>query len=905
MKTSLDTIYRKDYKAYPYKIENVNLTFDLSPEITRVCNIMDICCKLDSFDNILHLNGEDLELISLSVNGKLLNNNQYTLTSKTLSIHNFPKKATMKIVSQCKPNINSVLMGLYISKGNFITQCEPEGFRRITWFADRPDVLSRYRVTIRASKDFPILLSNGNLIKKEILSDGRQEVQWYDPFPKPCYLFALVAGNYIVNETYLNNYKNRNILLQIYSSPDSTNKTQWALDSLIQAIQWDEKYYGLELDLERFMIVSVHDFNMGAMENKGLNIFNSAYVLANSETATDSDYENIQSVIGHEYFHNWTGNRITCRDWFQLSLKEGLTVFRDQQFSAAIAASDFEGSFANSVYAVKRIDNVINLRAEQFAEDESPLAHPIRPESYSEISNFYTETIYEKGAEVIRMLHTLLGNVRFLEGMKEYFRKYDGKAATCDDFLNIMEFFYIKYNPGKNLSAFHQWYLQAGTPKVKVTIDHCKIKKSCVITLEQSCKPVGIEQNKINNKKPYHIPFSIGFLDHQGNSIPLILKGSPPSETVLLELSKPIQRWVFEDISDKPIPSLLRNFSAPITVDYSYTESELYLLCLHDKDLFSRWESVNKLASHKILNLAKQITQNPILVNNKFIKIWEQLLTDSTLDPSYRARILSLPEEKTLSKYMKPIDTPSLLKAIEILESIIGNKLSNLWERIFNNINNYKNDNVTYSYISAGYRALKNLALYYLVASDNSNGKILAQKQYEKSDNMTDRIAALSLLINFYNEDLAIDALERFYEKWNHDPLVIDKWFSLQARGRNTDVKKIRKLMNHPKFDWHNPNRVRSVIFQFCMHNTYGIHQSDGSGYEYWIEQVLILDKINPEIASRLARAFDNWSYFTDKFRYPMKKSLEYLYNYPNLSKNVSEVIFKTLEFSYEGEVEF
>ncbi|MCD0505341.1 aminopeptidase N, partial [Bordetella petrii] len=657
------TVYRKDYQPYPYAIPEVALAFDLDPESTLVHSTLRIERKADApADAPLVLDGTDLQLVSLQVNGQAWSAELYTLDEGALTLSGLPASATVEIASRCRPAENSTLMGLYVSGGNFFTQCEAEGFRRITWFADRPDVMSRYRVTLRAGAEYPVLLSNGNLLATQSLPDGRQEAQWEDPFPKPCYLFALVAGRLTHRETTVQTASGRPVLLQVYSDPGSEDRTEWALESLVRALRWDETRFGLELDLDRFMVVAVRDFNMGAMENKGLNVFNAAYVLADPQTATDANYEGIEAVIGHEYFHNWTGNRVTCRDWFQLSLKEGLTVFRDQEFTADMMARALDDGAAASARAVKRIDDVVTLRAAQYPEDAGPMAHPIRPESYQEIGNFYTATVYEKGAEVIRMQHTLLGSEGFRAGIDEYFRRHDGQAVTCDDFVAAMESVYTRQHPGRDLAVFRRWYRQAGTPRVAVKLDYDAASRRCTVTLSQRCPPVGVERRAGDDyaKAPFHIPFALGLLDPQGRALPL-RQADSPQDTVLLELTQETQQWVFEDIPARPVPSLLRGFSAPVIVEYGWTDAELALLSAHDADPFARWEAGQELATRQILALAAcHQSGNGMQVDGNFIEAWRALLTDPALDAGYRARALALPSEKTLAERMEAIDPPAL-----------------------------------------------------------------------------------------------------------------------------------------------------------------------------------------------------------------------------------------------------
>ena len=893
------TVYRKDYQPYPYDIPEVSLGFDLVPESTEVRCVMQVRRKPGaSADAALVLDGEELELVSVGVDGSPLPADRYHLAEHSLALYGLPETATVEIVSRCKPAANSTLMGLYVSGGNFFTQCEAEGFRRITWFADRPDVMSRYRVTLRATADYPVLLSNGNLLASRQLADGRNEVEWEDPFPKPCYLFALVAGKLTHRETTVRTASGRDVLLQVYSDPGSEDKTEWALDSLVRALRWDETRFGLELDLDRFMVVAVHDFNMWAMENKGLNIFNAAYVLADAQTATDANYEGIESVIGHEYFHNWTGNRVTCRDWFQLSLKEGLTVFRDQEFSADMMAQGMDEAAAASARAVKRIDDVVALRAAQFPEDAGPMAHPIRPESYQEIGNFYTATVYEKGAEVIRMQHTLLGEAGFRAGMDEYFRRHDGQAVTCDDFVAAMESVYVRQHPGRDLSVFRRWYRQAGTPRVTVRLEHDAAAQRCTVTLSQECAPVGVEKKAGADyvKAPYHIPFAIGLLDAQGRALPLKHDGKV-SDTALLELTTQSQQWTFDGIAEPPVPSLLRDFSAPVIVEYDWTDAELALLSAHDANPFARWEAGQELATRQILALAEARQAGRTLhADPAFIDAWRALLTDPAIDAAFRARALALPSEKTLAERMAAVDPPALSVARDFLRAELGRQLAAEFRAAFDA--NQTPGEYSPAPEPAGKRALKNLALAHLMAAGDQDAQRLAEQQYASADNMTDSMAALSALINYGQGDYPQQALAAFYDKWRDNPLVIDKWFALQATARSTTVQNARELMAHPAFTLRNPNRARALVFQFCLNNARGMHHPDGSGYAFWADQVLALDALNPEIAARLARALDNWSRYVPALRAPMKEALQRVRAQDGLSRNVQEIVSKALEFA-------
>ena len=890
------TISRLDYQPYPYLLPNVELEFDLDAAATTVRSRLHFQRKPDAPEQALVLDGSELELVSVSIDGQVLNADQYELGSETLRL--FPGSAAfvVEITSVCKPAENSTLMGLYVSGDSLFTQCEAEGFRRITWFPDRPDVMSRYRVTLRADKSrYPLLLSNGNLLHGKDLDAGRHEAVWEDPHPKPCYLFALVAGGFACREQQIRTRSGRQALLQVYSDPDSRDKTEWALESLARAVRWDEQRFGLELDLDRFMVVAARDFNMGAMENKGLNIFNSAYVLADPESATDASFRAIEAVIGHEYFHNWTGNRVTCRDWFQLSLKEGLTVFRDQEFSADMLAADLPEAEARSARAVKRIDDVTTLRIAQFPEDAGPMAHPIRPESYQEIGNFYTATVYEKGAEVIRMQHTLLGEAGFRAGLAEYFRRHDGSAVTCDDFVAAMESVYTRQHPGKDFEVFRRWYSQAGTPRVRVEMDYDQALGRCTLTLSQHCEPAGIEklQTPRAPKPPLHIPFAIGLLGQDGRALPLAHDGQA-RDTVLLELVAERQSWSFDGVPERPVPSLLRNFSAPVIVEYPYSDTELALLAGHDTDPYARWEAGQELAMRQLLALvgAIQSGQQP-QVDPGFVHVWRTLLEDRTLTPAYQARALTLPAEKILLERTSPMDPQAVARARAELRSVLGVELGESWLRVYQACKaerqEYRPDA-----LQAGRRALKNLALSYLMAGAHPQAPKLALDQYYEAANMTDRMGGLSALVNFSDTPAAAQALGHFYEQWQQDPLVVDRWFTLQATAPTTTVETVRALMLHPAFTLRNPNRARSLIFQFCINNLQGAHTPEG--YQFWAEQVVALDRINPEIAARLARAFDNWARYVPANRDAIRQALETIQSHSPLSRNVSEIISKALK---------
>ncbi|AGF49068.1 aminopeptidase N [Candidatus Kinetoplastidibacterium galati] len=894
---SFCTVNLKDYKPYPYLIDRIDLQFDLNLKVSKVINTMYVERKsgFEDCNNII-LQGEEIKLLDISVNDIILDDNQYIIRENILIIKNIPSKSFIKITSECFPDKNFSMMGLYTSNGNFFTQCEPEGFRRITWFADRPDVMSRYTVTLRADKKYSTLLSNGNLLYKKNIGHNTIEAKWIDPFPKPSYLFALAVGNFNIRETNIRTISNRSVDLQIYSE-EPICYTEWAMQSLINAIKWDEEKYNLELDLDRFMLVAVRDFNMGAMENKGLNIFNSSYILSSNEISTDSDYNNIESVVAHEYFHNWTGNRVTCRDWFQLSLKEGLTVFREQEFTSDMISRNLSGGKSDSARAIKRINDVIYLRSNQFPEDSGPMAHPVRPDSYKEISNFYTSTVYEKGAEIIRMQHTLLGNEKFFLAMDKYFQLYDGKAVTCDDFINIVESIYHIDNHDNSFQRFKNWYTQAGTPIVKVTMNYDYKLKTCSITLSQHCKKVGSEKEKIKKKSLFFIPFSISLLDKNGISYKVISKGenlSINNETITLKLFQKKQKWIFEEISDLPILSLLRNFSAPVKVEYDYKYNDLEILSLHDNDYFSKWEAFQELSMIQVMNLLDQINRGlDLKISSKFINVYNKILVNKNLYHGYKAKILTIPNEKTIAERLLIINPSAIALARDFLIKKIGEHLLPLWIKIFTE--NQDHDG-SYSIDLYNKRMLKNLAIKYIMASEASDICNILEKDFYKSKNMTNCIELLSNIVDFSDSDISNKALSFFYNKWYTNNLVMDKWFSVQASSRKKNLNDIKELMINKSFTYKNPNRVRSLIFQFCMNNTRGMHNQDGSGYNFWSDQVIIIDSLNQELSSGLVRALDNWSRLVPNLKDKAQTFLLEIYNRNDMSRNVFEIVEKSLK---------
>ncbi|NRO96614.1 aminopeptidase N [Paraburkholderia sp. NMBU_R16] len=886
-------IRRADYTPPAFLIDSVALEFDLVAERTIVKNTMRVRRNPGAAHAArLELMGEALELLSVSLDGA--SHAEHRVHEHGLVLDAVPDTFELTIVSACKPAENTTLSGLYVSSGNFFTQCEAEGFRRITYFLDRPDVMATYTVTLRADKTaYPVLLSNGNLVDTGDLPDGRHFAKWQDPFKKPSYLFALVAGKLVALEERIRTGSGKEKLLQVWVEPHDLDKTRHAMDSLINAIRWDEERFGLELDLDRFMIVAVSDFNMGAMENKGLNIFNTKYVLANPETATDTDFANIEAVVGHEYFHNWTGNRVTCRDWFQLSLKEGLTVFRDQEFSADMQG----GATDETARAVKRIEDVRVLRQMQFAEDAGPMAHPVRPESYVEINNFYTMTVYEKGAEVVRMYQTLFGRGGFRRGMDLYFKRHDGQAVTCDDFRHA-----LADANGRDLAQFERWYSQAGTPRVGVRTAYDAETKRFTITLSQRYADAAPAARE-TQRGPLLIPFAMGLIGRNGADLPLRREGEPAAAgtTRVLEFTENEAQFTFVDVAEAPLPSLLRNFSAPVIVEYDYTHDELAFLLAHDSDPFNRWEAGQRLATRELLALAaRAAADEPLSLDDSVVAAFARVLTDETVSPAFRELALVLPSESYLAEQMAESDPSAVHRARQFVRKRLATALRDQWVSLYENHVTPGPYEPTAQ--AAGHRALKNLALAYLTELDDPSDAVrLANAQYDAANNMTDRAAALAALIAAgaqTNTPIAERALEDFYRRFEREPLVIDKWFSMQATQRGSEkrpvIEIVRKLMSHPAFTLRNPNRARSLIFSFCSGNPAQFHAADGSGYAFWAEQVVALDALNPQVAARLARSLELWRRYTPALRERMREALQQVAEKAS-SRDVREIVEKAL----------
>jgi aminopeptidase N len=888
-------IQREAYSAPAFWIDTVDLCFDLDPAKTRVLNKMTLRRNPDVPAQALRLDGEELNLARVLVNGA---GTSFKLDGNVLVLENLPEgnaPFALEIFTTCLPSKNTKLMGLYVSNDSFFTQCEAEGFRRITYFLDRPDVMASYTVTLRADKaKYPVLLSNGNLVEQGALDDGRHFAKWVDPHKKPCYLFALVAGQLVCREQRITSRAGKDHLLQVYVRPGDMDKTEHAMNSLMASVAWDEARFGLGLDLERFMIVATSDFNMGAMENKGLNIFNTKYVLANQATATDVDYSNIESVVGHEYFHNWTGNRITCRDWFQLSLKEGLTVFRDQEFSQDLCAEA-------SARAVKRIEDVRVLRTAQFPEDAGPMAHPVRPDSYIEINNFYTVTIYEKGAEVVRMMQTLCGTPGmtgrkgFERGMQLYFQRFDGQAVTCDDFAQAI----ADANPESPLATllpqFKRWYSQAGTPRVAAHGAYDAEAQTYTLHFSQSCAATPGQSEKL----PFVIPVTLGLLGAaSGAALPLHTVGSTGAHSHLLVMTEQNQSITFERVAEEPVPSILRGFSAPVVLDFDYSDAQLLTLLAHDSDPFNCWEAGQRLALRRATAAIASGTQGPAL-DTAYVQAMRAVLRHPTLDAAFKELVLTLPSETYIAEQLTLVDPQAIHAVREGMRLQLATELHAEWEQVFE----AHQDNGAYrpDPLCSGRRALAGMALNFLCLAAVQSGDTLwpgkTLQRFKIAANMTDRFNALQALVGS-GHALATPALARFHSLFQGEALVLDKWFALQAgasdRGGHV-LPAVRQLMAHPELNLRNPNRARSVIFSYCSANPGGFHRTDAAGYVFWSERVTELDAINPQVAARLARAMDRWKRLAEPYRSAACEALKRVAAKADLSNDVREVVERAL----------
>lgn len=871
------TIYLKDYTPPEYLVETVDLVFELTPEETRVTATLALIRNPDSATDggSLQLAGESQALESISIDGEKISEEAYQQTESGLVIHQPPEKFALEIISHINPAANTALEGLYLSNGMFCTQCEAEGFRKITFFPDRPDVMARYTVTLMADEaDYPVLLSNGNRIDEGKGENGQHWVKWEDPHPKPSYLFALVAGKLSSIEESFTTASGREVALQIFVEDHDLDKCDHAMQSLKTAMAWDEATYGREYDLDLYMIVAVSHFNMGAMENKGLNIFNTKFVLARPDTATDTDFLGIEGVIAHEYFHNWSGNRVTCRDWFQLSLKEGFTVFRDQMFSAD-----------QTSHGVRRIEEVNLLRTRQFAEDSGPMAHPVRPDSYIEINNFYTVTVYEKGAEVVRMLHTLVGPEGFRKGADLYFNRHDGQAVTTDDFVKAIE----EANEIP-LNQFRLWYSQAGTPELTVSESYDAEKKSYQLTFSQHCPPTPGQQKK----KPMHIPVKMALLDTNGKSLPL----KPVSNhhdffhsDDMLELTRESETFCFRGFEKKPVASILRGFSAPVRLKFERPPEEYAFLFAHDDDPFNRWEAGQQLASNLILDeIITGETADLSLLTESFGTILQQHWKDS----AYLSLLLELPTENWLAEQMTTVDPEAIHTTRERFRRSIAEQFEEQFKSLYNSSELQESGNL--SHAAMGRRSLKNQCLSYLMTLEKEQWQSLCHTQFTQAGNMTDQIGALSLLSN-QEIPQRIEALEQFYQQWKNEPLIIDKWFSLQATSQLPGtIDTVSQLLEHPDFDLKTPNRVRALIGAFSMANPFHFHNSDGSGYRFLGDQICKLDPVNPQVASRMVGALTHWRRFDKQRQELMKEQLERIKNQAHISKDLYEIVSKSLK---------
>lgn len=874
------TILLKDYQAPAYLINRTELHFDLGEEETTVTSRLHLL-RSSQEPAALELQGQELELLQVSIDNQVLPDSAYSVTENGLVIHELPEQCVLSCTTRILPQDNTSLEGLYKSQSMFCTQCEAEGFRKISYYLDRPDVMSVFTCTIEAdAQRYPVLLSNGNLLETKILPNGRRQVLWHDPIPKPSYLFALVAGDLQHIEDRFLTASGRDVTLRIYVEPKDLEKCDYAMDSLKRSMRWDEEAFGREYDLDIFNIVAVDDFNMGAMENKSLNIFNTSCVLCHPDVTTDQGYQRVEAIVAHEYFHNWSGNRVTCRDWFQLSLKEGFTVFRDAEFSSDMGSR-----------TVKRVEDVSMLRTAQFAEDAGPMAHPVRPESYIEINNFYTLTVYEKGAEVVRMIHTLLGAEKFRKGSDLYFSRHDGQAVTCEDFVCAME-----DASGVDLVQFRRWYSQAGTPVLSVRDSYDAANQTYTLEVSQSC-PATPGQSE---KQPFLIPLALGLLGEAGN-LPLRLAGEEPDPETgdnthkVLMVDAPMQTFVFEGVAEQPVPSLLRGFSAPVRLDYQYTREGLCQLMSRDDDGFVRWDSAQSLALQVIEQVQEQLAESqPVKVDRLLTDACQQLLADEFLDPAMVAEMLTLPSENYLAELAGEgaADVELIHRARQAVQKAIGIAVK---DQLLARYHSLASDAV---YAPSGEqiaaRALRNCCLVYLAAGGPEHLP-LAASQLQSASNLSDRLAALKVLA-FYGDPSASESpLAQFYSDWRHETLVVNQWLQVQAAMPDLGaVDRVRSLMQHADFDIRNPNKVRSLIGGFASANPVNFHRPDGEGYRLLGDVIAELNSINPQTAARLLAPLTKWRYYSGRAEL-MRAELQRLAELPGLSPDVYEVVTKSL----------
>ena len=870
----------QDYAPPAFLIDEVTLEVELDPAETRVHARLKMRRNPDSKTPKapLVLDGQKLALHEVRIDGETLSGNAYQVDGEHLTIPEAPDAFTLETVTTCGPEANTALTGLYLSNGIYCTQCEAQGFRRITYYLDRPDVMAVFRTRIVADeKALPVLLSNGNLVKSGRLKGGKHFVEWHDPFPKPAYLFALVAGDLAHVEDKFVTASGREVMLRIFVERGNEDRCAYAMEALKRAMRWDEEVFGREYDLDIFMIVAVSAFNMGAMENKGLNIFNDKYVLARPDTATDADYAAIEAIIAHEYFHNWTGNRITCRDWFQLCLKEGLTVFRDQEFTSDMRSRP-----------VKRIADVRLLRSHQFPEDQGPLAHPVRPESYIEINNFYTATVYEKGAELCRMIHTLAGPKRFRKGMDLYFERHDGHAATVEDFLDA-----ISDGAGLDLAQFRRWYSQSGTPEVLVTGRYDAARETYTLKMTQVCAATPGQAIK----DAYHIPIAVGLVGPDGKDMPLQLEGEekPGGRTRVLSLTERTQSFRFRNVTEKPVPSLLRGFTAPVTLTANLKERDWVFLMAHDSDPFNRWEAAQRYSSGLLISMVEAVrTGGRRRRGVAFAEMVSSVLADKKIDPDFAAQMITLPGEQTIAQLIgKDVDVDAIHEAREALRASVAEEaqdaLAHAYERL--RIDGPYSPDAAH----AGRRALRNACLAYLAVAPGGDGVTLAARHFAEAGNMTDQIAGLTVLAGIDCPE-RVEALDRFYGQWKGDHLVMDKWLAIQAMSSLPGtLDEVRRLIEHPAFTIRNPNKVRALIGSFATANQLRFHAADGAGYALVADKVLELDPLNPQVAARLLGAFKSWRQLEPGRRKLMSRQLQRIAGTEGISRDVFEIATKTL----------
>jgi len=869
--------YLDDYTPPAYRVESIDLHFALNESDTVVTSRLKLSAREAGKKMPLRLDGQGLELLAIEIDGQPVAASEYCVDAESLTLTAPPAHFELRVLTRIHPNRNTALVGLYVSGGNFCTQCEAEGFRSITYYPDRPDVMAVYTTTLDADKArYPVLLSNGNRIAHGELAEGRHFATWHDPFPKPCYLFALVAGDLACVRDSFSTRSGRQVALELYVQHGNEDKCSHALESLKKAMAWDERVYGREYDLDSYMIVAVDDFNMGAMENKGLNIFNSKYVLARPDTATDDDYIHIEGVIAHEYFHNWSGNRVTCRDWFQLSLKEGFTVFRDQQFTADMNSA-----------AVKRIDDVSLLRTRQFAEDAGPMAHPVRPASYVEINNFYTLTVYEKGAELVRMLHTLLGAEGFRRGSDLYFERHDGQAVTTDDFVAAME-----AANGVELAQFKRWYSQAGTPQLKVISHYDNNARRYTLEFRQATPPTPGEPNK----QPLMIPVAMALLDRNGNEMALQLEGETgaAARQRVLQVTQERQQFIFTDVVQPPVPSLLRGFSAPVKLQIDLSDEQLAFLAGHDRDSFNRWESGQQLAMRVILRAIDRLDRGDgCILEPTLAEAFGRTLADSSLDRALMAEALTLPSELYIAEAMDEVEPLAIHRVRLALRQQLAALHREQWQHLFDTLVDH--GPYRFDANSSGRRRLRNLALSYLMELHDTSIQQQCHELYSRANNMTDALAALTTLLHT-GAPQSDAALADFYQRWQKDVLVIDKWFMLQATNPQPGgLERVQRLTQHQDFSLKNPNRLRSLVATFCLRNPSQFHRNDGMAYRFLGDYVIELNALNPQVASRLLEPLTHWRRFDELRQKQMVEQLERILASGKLSRDVYEVASKSL----------